>query len=287
MAAVDRRDVCQCADVLGEAAPAPAEARVQEGSPNPLVQPHAVGHHANVRPGALADQGHLVDKADLRGQERIRGVLNHLGAPQVGDEDGAAEWPIEDGGVLRGRAAVCTEHYPVGVQEVGDRRAFAQELRIGHHVEGHLVRQLAGQNMIHAITGPNRHGALGDDGGRMPQDLADAGGCLPHVTEVRFTRRAGRGVDGNKDKLAVAQRVGVGRGKREPTGAGVASDQLLKTWLVERQHTTVQIGDLRGVYVEAHHLIAKLGKACAGHQANVAGANNRNAVHPRTTSLGD
>ena len=64
--------------VLREARAAPARAGVEELEPDPRVVAHAEGDLAHVGVDRLAEVGDRVDERHLRGQERVRRVLDHL-----------------------------------------------------------------------------------------------------------------------------------------------------------------------------------------------------------------
>ena len=81
--------------VLGKAGAAVADAGLQEVRPDAVVEPHAVGHGAHVGAHVLADVGDLVDERDLGGQERVGGVLDHLGGGHGGAHDGRLDAGVE------------------------------------------------------------------------------------------------------------------------------------------------------------------------------------------------
>ena len=74
-------ELLQRLHVLREAAAAVADARAQEVRADAARRgPSPLGDHADVGAHLLADVGDLVDERDLGRQERVRGVLDHLGA---------------------------------------------------------------------------------------------------------------------------------------------------------------------------------------------------------------
>src|SRR5260370_892839 len=74
--------------VVGKVRAAVADARFQELRADASIQAHAVGDFLDVGAESLADAGDLVDEADLGGQKRVRGVLDHLGSANVGLDNG-------------------------------------------------------------------------------------------------------------------------------------------------------------------------------------------------------
>ena len=80
----------------------------------------------------LADVGDLVDEADLRGEEGVRGVLDHLRAraPWCARSARRAGRRARPRGRRRS-SSNDADHHAVRVEEVGDRRALLQELGVG------------------------------------------------------------------------------------------------------------------------------------------------------------
>ncbi len=131
-------------DVLREARAAEAEAGTQEARADPGIEPHAAGDEVDVRADLLAHVRDLVDERDLGRQERVRGVLDHLRGGHVGDQLGAAERAVERRDALPDAGLVGAHDDAIGVLEVVDRAALAQELRVrrvGHAVQAALVER--------------------------------------------------------------------------------------------------------------------------------------------------
>ena len=109
---------------------------VQEQRSDATIEAHASGHYPDVGIERFAESGDLVDKGDLGRQEAVRGVFDELGALNIGDHEGNVfrlQRSIDlQHDVNRPRVAAADD-YPIGVQEVIDRRAFAQELGVRDH----------------------------------------------------------------------------------------------------------------------------------------------------------
>ena len=154
--------------VLGEAGASEAEARPQEAGADPGVEPHPARHQVDVRTDLLADVRDLVDERDLGRQEGVGGELDHLRGGHVRDQLGAAEPAVERRDALTDGRIVGTHDHPVGMQEVLDRAALAEELGIrgiGDAVQAALVERAAQPR-----TGPGRHRRLHDHHGiRRPR----------------------------------------------------------------------------------------------------------------------
>ena len=63
-------------------------------------------------------------------------------------------------------------------------------------------------------------------------------------------------------------------GEAQAPGGHVVRDDAVQPGLVDRDAAAFEHGDLRGIDVEAHDVVAHLGQAGAGNQADVAGADH-------------
>ena len=104
----------------------------QEGVADALVVAHAEHDVVDVGADRLAHRGDGVDEADLGGEEGVAGVLDGLGRGRVGDLERRGEAEVEPGDADGGALVVGADHDPVGVQEVVDGRALAEELGVRH-----------------------------------------------------------------------------------------------------------------------------------------------------------
>ena len=98
-----------------------------------------------------------------------------------------------------------------------------------------------------------------------PIDLGDG----EHVREVRGAVLLGRRA--HRDELEQAVPDTFDRVRREPEAplVGVAPDELLETGLVDRDFALLQPGYLVRVDVDAQNLVASVGEAGAGDEADV------------------
>ena len=90
--------VDQRPDVLAEAAAPPADASAKELRSDPLVEADSPGDLVDIRTYPLAQPGHLVDEADLGGEEGVGRVLDGLGTHYVGGDEGNAPLSLGVGG---------------------------------------------------------------------------------------------------------------------------------------------------------------------------------------------
>ena len=249
--------------------------------PDPLVVAHAEHDVVDVSPHLLADGGHGVDERELGGQEGVAGVLDGLGRRRVGDHERGRDPDVEgrdpDGGAL----VVGPDDHPVGVQEVLHRRAFAEELRIGHHVD---VGTLQGP-----LDHPGRadgHGRLVDDdrlGGQHGADLV--GGSLDVAEVGSAVGPLGCG-HGQVDELGLG---GGGRGAdHEAQAAAVQAlpDDGVEALLDDGDLTPDQGLDPGDVDVGADDLVAQMGEARGGRQPDVTSPYDSDIGHGATRRPG-
>src|SRR5258708_10196467 len=157
-----------------EAASAISETGVEEGATDALVVAHAGGELFHIGTEAVADACHLIDEGDLRRQEGVGGVLDHLRGIDVGDDDRRAQGNVEPGGALGGGAVRRAQHDAVRLHEILHSGAFAQELGIRNH--GDLQRRIAqmlAHHMRHEIAAADGHRALVDDDNVTGEMLGD------------------------------------------------------------------------------------------------------------------
>ena len=126
----------------------------------PVVEPDALGDLDHVGAGRLADVGDLVDEADPRHQEGVRGELDHLRRGHVAAHDRRAERLVERGHRLAvGRCERADDH-AVRPHEVLDGGSLGQELRIRDVAD--VCEPARVERLAHLLAGADGHGALHD-----------------------------------------------------------------------------------------------------------------------------
>jgi hypothetical protein len=88
---------------------------------------------------------------------------------------------------------------------------------------------------------------------------------------------ARRGADGDEHRVGAGQRLGKVEGELEPACGDVLGDELVETRLEDRDAPFTQRRDFACVLVDAAHLMAEIGKARAGYQADVARADHHDS----------
>ncbi len=177
------------------------------------------------------------------------------------------------------------DHHPVGLQKVADSRTLPQEL--GVRAVADVSVPAPGEVGLDGRSGAHGHGRLDDQqagavfGRQVLDDLPDAG-------EVGVAGMGGRGVDADEDELA--RRVGLRRIVGEVQAIPMLGHELGQPRLVDGHVARPQSLDLEGVQVHAGDSVAQAGQTDGGDQADVAGADHRDALcllhDPPHTSLG-
>ena len=120
--------------VLGKARAAVAGSGVKELAADALVEADAARHVLHVGADLLAQIGDLVDEGDLRRQKGVGGVFDQFRGAPVGEMHRRlveVQRPVEFRHHLARALVFRADHHAVGALEILDRRAFAQEFRIG------------------------------------------------------------------------------------------------------------------------------------------------------------
>ena len=87
-----------------------------------------------------------------------------------------------------------------------------------------------------------------------------------------------RRADRDEHRVGLGQRGGQIELEAEPAGGRVLGHQLVEPGLEDRDLAGAQRGNLALVVVDAAHMMAEIGKARAGHEADIAGA-DQNDTH--------
>src|SRR5471030_3525680 len=87
----------------------------------------------------------------------------------------------------------------------------------------------------------------------------------------------GRRADRDEHRVAFGDRIGEIEAELEPARLRIVAHQLIEAGLVDRDLALLQAGDLVGILVDADDVVAELGKARARNQADIAGADHRDA----------
>ena len=143
--------------IFRKAESAKSQPSLQELSADAWIETHRVSDFVDVGAKLFAEVGENVGVADFQSEERIGCVLDEFGAVDRGDEQrrvsraGAAVFvnrtckfslenrPIDFAHLGGGGFVLDSDYDAIRVKEIFDRRAFAQEFRIGNDVESKVA----------------------------------------------------------------------------------------------------------------------------------------------------
>ena len=262
-------------DVLREAGAAEADPGLQELRADPVVEAHALGDLDHVGAGLLADVGDLVDERDLRGQERVGGELDHLGALDVRAHERRVERRVEVDDRVAGPVAVVADDDAVRVQEVLDRRALLEELGAGDVGE---ALALLGEQPLDRRAGADRARSTSSParGGRRR--------ASPRRRRARRRgrRRPSRSAACRRRRTAGARaRARRARSVEKCRRSRWRSTSSARPGLPDRDAALLEALDLGLVDVDAPDVVAELGEAGGGDQADVARADDPDGLSVR------
>jgi hypothetical protein len=174
------RGLQERARVFRKARAAEAGPGVQKFGADAVVEPHAARHVLDVGSDFFRQVRHLVDETDLGRQKCIGGTFDQFGAAPAGIKNGRAvevKRPINFRHHLTRTLLVGAHHDAVGMLEILDRCALAQEFRIGH--DGDVrIRPHLHDNVRDFIAGAYRHRRFSDHhrkAGQCRRDVARGG----------------------------------------------------------------------------------------------------------------
>ena len=222
----------------------------------------------------FAQIGHLVDEADLGGQQRVGHVLGHFGA--FGRHDQKRLLDSQETGRttpqrFHGRGVAHADHDAVGPHEVVDRGPFFEKLGVAHHVE-----VAAGQFLQPAeVCAFVPTGTV-----LLVTTMAPSGssGAKASITAQRFVRSAEpsvgrRRAHGQENELRRLDGGGQIGGEVQPPNSALRRPTR-PARLVNRHRSLLERFDLACVHVDAGDFVAGLGEASAGDKADISGTDD-------------
>ncbi len=268
--------------VLGEAASAVAAAGVEELRADAGVAADALPHHVHVGAHEFAEVRDVVHEADAGREHGVRGVLDHLGTRDVGENHAEVvehHRAVKAGHEFLGLFAFDADDDAVGLHEVRDGGAFLEEFRVAGHVERDLDAALVEfflDGGLDFLGGADRDGGFRHENGVLLDVLAEGAGYCENVLQIGgavFVRRRAHGAE---DHLYVVEDAGeVGR-EAEAAFALVPQDHFIKARFVYGNFSFLERFDFRLVHIDACDVDAHFGKACTTNKPNVAGTDDSN-----------
>ena len=262
------------AEVFREATAAEAQPGVEEAPADARVHAHAQRDFLDVRAAGLADDGDGVNVGNFQGEEGIGGVFDQLGGVDVGDDDGGFERLIDFLHRGDGTGGAGADDNPIGLHQIFDGETFAEEFGVAHHVELHLGLAVALDGFGHLVAGAHGHGALVHDDLVARHGGGDVAGHDLDETQIDGAVGLRRGGHGDEDDVGVLDAFAGAGGETEAPGGDVALDHFFEARLVDGDAAGLEHLHLVGVVIDADDVVADLGKAGAGDEADVAGAND-------------
>ena len=215
-----------------------ADARIEANRVHDLVDVRIVG---------LTQVGYLVDQAQLRGEECVGGVLDHLCRFEGCDDDGRSDPFVQLSHGFRSRV-LCprgsADHDARRLANVPDRAPLAQELRIASD--------------DHYRIWESRHKPA----------------CRDHLREVGLAVRIQRCSDTDKDNVGSAERVLRIVVRAESAVTQCCGHQLLEARFVHRDPSGDKRVNPRRIRVVDAHLSIGGGDVDRGNQPDIARPQN-------------
>lgn len=268
--------------VFREAASTVAAARVEEFAADAGVATDALADHVHVGAHEFAEVCDVVHEADAGCEHGVCGVLDHLGARNVRENHAEVvehHRAVEAGHEFFGLFAFHTHDNAVGLHEVRDGGSFLQKFRVAGHVERDVhatLVELFLDGGLDLLGGADRDCRLGHENGVLLDVLAERAGHGEHVLQVGGTVFVGgrtHGAEYHFDIVEDAREVGR---EVEAAFALVTEHHFVETRFVYGNFTFLERFNFSLVHIDACHIDAHFGKACAAHKAYITGSNNRN-----------
>ena len=252
---------------------------MQELAADAVVQAHAARHVIHVGAGALAQIGDLVDEGDLGGEEGVGRVFDQLrgAAADIKHRRGVQiKRPVDFGHHGARRFIVAADDDAVRVLEIVDRRAFAQEFRVGDDVHVGFRPHVA-QDALDLVAGADRHGRFGHHHRRGRQKRRDLAHGAIDVAQIGVTIAAARRrADRDEDRVGLVDAVGPG-GKRKPLLRHVGRHEIGEARLEDRNFAAPERSDPAGILVDAGDVMPEIGETSSRDKADITGADHGDA----------
>ena len=242
---------------------------MQELEPDAFVVPHADRDFADVGVERFAEVRDRVDEGDLRGEEGVRGVLDHLGRRRIRDEHRRLHAAVEVRHPDGRRRPFATDDDAIRVEEVLDGLPLAEELGIRRDVDVVVRDARLGEHALHEPRRSHRHGRLVDHDGARAQHGRDLARDGLDEGEVRGPVGPLRRLHTEEHDVGVGRGLGRARDEPEAVRGQTFGDQLGQPLLEDRYLALVEAGDAFLVDVGARDVVAEVRKAGCRGEADV------------------
>ena len=268
--------------VLRETASTVAAARVEELRADAGVATDALTDHVHVGAHEFAEVRDVVHEADAGREHGVRGVLDHLGTRDVGEDDAEVvehHRAVEAGHEFLRLFAFHTDDDAVGLHEVRDGASFLKEFRVAGHIKRNLdaaLVELFLNRSLDLLGGADWDGRFGHEHCIFLDVLAESardGENILQICGAVFVRGRAHGAE---DHLYVVENTSEVGGEAEAAFALVSQHHLVEARFVYGNFAFLERFNLGLVHIDACDVDAHFGKACTTNKPNVAGTDDSN-----------
>ena len=268
--------------VLREAASTVATARVKELRTDAGIATDALSHHVHIGAYEFTEVCDVVHETDAGREHGVRGVLDHFCARDVRENHAEVvehHRAVEAGHEFLRLFAFHANDNAVRLHEVRDGGAFLQEFWVAGHIEWNVHAALVEfflDGRLDLLGGADRDCRLGHENGVLLDVLAKRAGHGEHILQVGGAVFVGRRTHSAEYHFDIVKNAGeVGR-EFETAFALVPENHFVKTRFVYRNFTFLERFNLGLVHINASHVDAHFGKACAADKSYISCSDNRN-----------
>ena len=213
----------------------------------------------------------------IGGEKSVGSIFDQFGGTTSGEEDRRfvdEQRPVELPHHAPSPLVVGADYDAIRVLEVLDCRALAQKLRVGDDGEVGIGARPA-NDAVDIVIGSDRDRRFDGDPGELPNFRCDLARGIVDVRQVgKAIAAPRRGADGEEYGVG-GSNGGSGTGREgQSAGFDIARDQGFKPRLEDRNAAVTKLRNLACVSVDASHHMPEIGKAGAGDQPHVTGADH-------------
>ena len=271
--------------VLWKATSAIPKSGIQKLVADSLVGAHAFAHRIDVGAIPLAEVGNLVDEGDLAGQHCVAGILDHLSASDIQDENRVSlphEGVIQSPHDFPSLGIIHAAHNAIGFHEIHNRITFLQELWIVCDLKWNF--RLRTNCIAHFMTRSNWHGALDHDGLHRRlriqsfQFNSDVIRNLEHIFQICTSIISAwrSNADENDCRIAICH-VSICC-ERKSSRMRIALNHFGQTRFIDWTFAFSQSRNLCFIDIQASHMISHVCKASTCDKSDISSSNHRD-VH--------
>ena len=262
------RNVVHRPNVFIEAGTPVADSRLQEELPDTRIIADPSEHVESVGVHGVAEIRNFVCKRNFQRQICIREALDQFGFARRRSDERLIEVCEEREERICFVNRIRADDNPIGVEEVVQRRTFAQEL--GSVNDGGDAAQPVGDK----IRRPNRDRRPNDE--RLPGevDIEQGVDCRIEVAQIRRPIGSRRRANSDDDELGVGCRFDERLHEAQVAGSQVFLKGRREAILVIGCDPVLQSADTLANDIVADHIVAELGKADGASHPDVSGTDD-------------